>query len=150
MKRAIILIGIQACGKSTFRAERFAGMTCISLDELRTRTRESRLLAECIESGRDFVVDNTNPTRTDRARYISAAKAAGYTVTGYYFRSSIGESLERNAARTGKARVPDVAVAATHAKLELPSYDEGFDELYYVHIADDGFVADKWGSEGQT
>ena len=146
-----VLLGISTSGNSrnvlyAAVAAKARGMKVIGL----TGSRENRLLAECIESGRDFVVDNTNPTRADRARYISAAKSAGYTVTGYYFRSSIGESLERNAARTGKARVPDVAVAATHAKLELPSHAEGFDELYYVHIWDGGFVADKWESEGKT
>ena len=100
-------------------------------------------------NGQSFVVDNTNPTRVDREKYITAAKAAGYTVVGYYFRSSIGESMERNAQRTGKARVPDVAVASIHAKLELPDYGEGFDELYYVHIGDDGFIVDEWQREGE-
>ena len=68
---------------------------------------------------------------------------------GYYFRSSIGESLERNAQRTGKSRVPDVAVASIHVKLELPEYGEGFDELYYVRMSDDGFIVDEWQREGE-
>ena len=149
MKIAVIFIGIPACGKTTFYKERFGELAHISLDELHTRNKESRLLTECIENERSFVVDNTNPTRADREKYITAAKAAGYTVVGYYFRSSIGESIERNAQRTGKARVPDVAVASIHAKLELPDYGEGFDELYYVHIGDDGFIVDEWQREGE-
>ena len=116
----------------------------ISLDELHTRNKESRLLTECIENERSFVVDNTDPTKADREKYITAAKAAGYTVVGYYFRSSIGESLERKAQRTGKSKVPNVAVASIHAKLELPEYGEGFGELYYVHIGDSGFEVAEW------
>ena len=149
MKKAVIFIGIPACGKTTFYKQRFSEYIHISLDELHSRSKESRLLSTCIESGQSFVVDNTNPTKADRERYITIARAAGYTVIGYYFRSSIGESLERNAQRTGKARVPDVAVASIHAKLELPEYGEGFDELYYVHIGDNGFIVDEWQREGE-
>ena len=130
MKKAVIFIGIPACGKTTFYKQRFSEYVHISLDKLHSRSKDSKLLANCIENGQSFVVDNTNPTKADRDRYITAAKMAGYTVIGYYFRSSIGESLERDAQRTGKARVPDVAVASIHAKLELPEYGEGFDELY--------------------
>ena len=149
MKKAVIFIGIPACDKTTFYKERFSALAHISLDELHSRSKESKLLTTCIENGQSFVVDNTNPTKADRERYISIARAAGYTVVGYYFRSSIGESMDRNAQRTGKARVPDVAVASIHAKLELPDYNEGFDELYYVRIGDDGFIVDEWQREGE-
>lgn len=143
-KTAIIFIGIQACGKSTFYRERFGKLVHINLDTLRTRKKENKLLEECINNGRSFVVDNTNPKREDRVKYITAAHNAGYKIIGYYFRSSINESIERNSNRTGKARVPDNAIICTHSKLELPSYDEGFDELYYVYIENDGFDIKKW------
>ena len=148
MKKAVIFIGILACGKTTFYKERFSALAHISLDELHSRSKESKLLTTCIENVQSFVVDNTNPTKADRERYITIARAAGYTVIGYYFRSSIGESLERNAQRTGKYRVPDVAVASIHAKLELPEYGEGFNELYYVRMGDDGFIVDEWKKRG--
>lgn len=50
--------------------------------------------------------------------------------------------MERNRARDGKARVPDVALFATRKRLVPPSYAEGFDRLYSVRIApggEDGF-----------
>ena len=150
MKKAIILIGIQACGKSTFCAQQLRDAVHISLDDLHTRKKETLLLSECILRGEDFVIDNTNPTRADRARYIRPAKEAGYTVIGYYFRSSIHESLARNAQRTGKARVSDIAVAATHSKLELPDPAEGFDTLYYVRMEDGGFVTATWETESEA
>ena len=149
MKKAFILIGIQACGKSTFCSQYLREAVHISLDDLHTRNKEKLLLTECIANGQDFVIDNTNPTKADRARYIPAAKEAGYTVIGYYFRSSIRESIARNAQRTGKARVPDAAVAATHNKLELPDMDEGFDLLYYVRMENGGFVTEIWKDESE-
>ena len=149
MKKAVIFIGIPACGKTTFYKQRFSEYIHISLDELHSRSKESRLLTECLGNGQSFVVDNTNPTKADRKRSITISKAAGYTVIGYYFRSSIGESMERNVQRTGKSRIPDIAVASIHAKLELSEYGEGFDELYYVCIGDDEFEVDEWKREGE-
>lgn len=143
-KIAIIFIGIQASGKSTFYQNHFKAFVHINLDELHTRNKENLLLNECVENGTSFVVDNTNPTRADRAKYILAAKEHGYIVKGYYFRSSISESVERNSHREGKARVPDRAIAATHSKLELPEYDEGFDELYYMHMENGDFHIQAW------
>jgi hypothetical protein len=51
---AVVLIGIQASGKTTFYQQR-------------------------------FVVDNTNITAAERARYILPSRAAGFRVIGYSF-----------------------------------------------------------------
>lgn len=143
-KTAIIFIGIQASGKSTFYRERFADVVHINLDTLHTRNKETILLQECITQGLSFVADNTNPTQKDREKYILAAKAAGYQVYGYYFQSVVADCIARNRKRTGKARVPDTAVAATCKKLELPRYAEGFDRLFYVRMTEDGFNVADW------
>lgn len=143
-KTAIIFIGIQASGKSTFYHDRFKDYVHINLDILHTRNKEKLLLQECVESGNSFVVDNTNPTREDREKYIRVSKDHGYRVQGYYFQSSVSDCIARNQNREGKAKVPDQAVAATHRKLELPEYGEGFDELFYVRMEDGSFIVDEW------
>ncbi|MEO1133121.1 MAG: ATP-binding protein, partial [Cyanobacteria bacterium J06639_1] len=57
--QAIIFIGIQASGKSTFFAQKFADTHVrINLDMLKTRHREKCLLETCLEIGQPFVVDN--------------------------------------------------------------------------------------------
>ena len=85
---AVIFIGLQASGKSSFYKERyFSTHVRISLDLLKTRNRERQFLAACLETQQPFVIDNTNPSRDDRAKYIEAAKAAKYSIVGYYFRS---------------------------------------------------------------
>ena len=74
---AIIFTGLQGSGKSSFYKERFFTTHMrISLDLMRTRNRERQFLALCLETGQRFVIDNTNPTRQDRAKYIEAAKEA--------------------------------------------------------------------------
>lgn len=52
--------------------------------------------------------------------------------------------MERNRARQGKARVPDKAIPCTSNRLELPSYQEGFDRLYYVKLEQDRFLIEEW------
>ena len=146
----VILIGIQASGKTTFYRERlFDTHVRLSLDMLRTRHREKLLLEACIAAGQSFAVDNTNATAGERMRYISPAKAAGFRVIGYYFRSRLTESIERNRLRPGKERIPDKGVMGTAGRLELPSMAEGFDELWYVRMdGRGGFVVEEWRDEG--
>ncbi|MBD5473326.1 MAG: ATP-binding protein [Lachnospiraceae bacterium] len=141
---AIIFIGIQASGKSTFYHERFKDHVHINLDTLHTRNKETMLLQECVESGCSFVVDNTNPTRVGREKYIRVARDNNYRIHGYYFQSSVSDCIARNRKREGQARVPDQAVAGTHRKLELPEYEEGFDELFYVRLEGGRFIVDVW------
>lgn len=146
-KVAVIFIGIQASGKTTFYEKEFNKLVHINLDDLHTRNKENQLLHECVEKGISFVADNTNPTKADREKYILAAKEYGYKIKGYYFRSSIRESVERNSFREGKAKVPNCAIASTHNRLELPEYTEGFDELYYVYIANNDFSVQDWDED---
>ena len=145
---AVIFCGIQGSGKSTFFKERFfATHVRISLDLLRTRHREKLLLDACLTSGQRFVVDNTNPTRADRQRYIHEAGQKGFAVVGYYFSSRLEEALGRNRLREGKTRVPDAAVRGTAAKLEIPAWDEGFDRLHYVKLENGSFTISGWNDE---
>ena len=129
----VLLMGVQAAGKSTFCKQRFYDTHVrINLDMLRTRSREEILVRACFFAKQPFVVDNTNPTRADRARYIPEAKEAGFRIVGYYFSTEIEEALERNAAR--EKVIPEPGVRRTFEKLELPTLDEGFDELFSVRI----------------
>ena len=142
----VILIGIQAVGKSTFYKERFFKTHVrINLDMLRTRHREASLFHTCLELKLPLVIDNTNPTLNDRKRYILPAKKVGYKAIGYYFSSKISQALKRNILRMGKECIPEAGVRATSSRLVIPSYDEGFDELYYVKIDKEcNFVIEKW------
>lgn len=136
---AILFIGIQAAGKSSFYKERFFRTHMrINLDMLKTRHREDLILKACLEAKQPFVVDNTNPTRDDRRKYIEAAKASKFTIIGYYFKSSLSEARQRNSNRPQNERVPDKAIFATHKKLQIPELGEGFDKLFYVSISQEG------------
>ena len=52
--------------------------------------------------------------------------------------------MERNEKREGKAKVPRNAIAATSNKLEIPSYAEGFDQLYFAHMENGQMIVEDW------
>lgn len=132
---AVIFVGIQATGKSTFYHYQF-GQTHlrINLDMLKTRHREQQFLSTCLDTCQRFVVDNTNPTPAERQRYIQPAQKQGFSITGYYFESKLADALIRNCDRNPDQQIPDKGIRGTAARLILPSYEEGFDQLFYVRI----------------
>ena len=143
---AVIFIGLQASGKSTFYVRRFFRTHVrINRDMLKTEHRERLLLDACLAGKQPFVIDKVSAAAADRATYIQAAKAAGFHVVGYYFQSKLDDCLARNAARPESERVPDMAIMGTYKRLQLPSPAEGFDRLYYVRTTGDGdFVVEEW------
>lgn len=141
-----MFIGLQAAGKSSFYALRFARThTLVSKDLLRNNRHPERrqlaLVREALERGESVVVDNTNPRREDRAALIALARDYNAHISAFYFPPDVRGSLARDRQRTGHNRVPDVAIFATRKKLVPPSSDEGFERIYQVRLLDGGVFA---------
>ena len=144
----ILFVGLPGAGKTSLFKERFFRTRVrISLDLLRTRQREWQFFQTCLATEQRCVIDNTNPTRADRSRYVVPAKAARFMTVGYYFQSKIEDCMRRNAARPAPERVPDVAIYSAAHRLELPTFDEGFDRLYYVRLEEGRFIIEEWRDE---
>jgi len=144
----ILFVGIQATGKSEFYKQNFyKSHIRINLDMLKTRYREKILVDACLSAKQSFVVDNTNLTAADRTVYIDAAKKYEFEIIGYYFKSSIADAIARNEKRIGKEKLPIAAIKSAHARLELPTMNEGFDKLHYVCIENDLFIIEEYRDE---
>jgi predicted kinase len=136
----VLFVGLPGSGKSTFYRTFFAAThnlvskDCFPNNRNPTR-RQRQLIEEALAAGRPVVVDNTNPTVAERADLIALGRSFGARIVGYYFESRLADCLERNRQRTGKARVPDVALYAIRKRLEVPSPAEGFDRLFFVRLA---------------
>lgn len=136
---AILFIGIQATGKSSFYLERFFRTHVrINRDMLKTPTREELLLQACLEGKTPFVVDRMNLTRAIRANYILRARAAGFRVVGYSFESDLVSAIMRNARRDRVEQIPEAGLRNSRKTLEEPSTQEGFDKLYLVRMDGQG------------
>lgn len=142
-----IMIGIQGSGKSTFCNKCLAGFIRINLDTLHTRNKENIAINEAIAEKKSLVIDNTNTTTGERAKYILAGKEAGYRIIGFFMQSKLQDCIARNKQRDGKERIPNNAIAFTSGKMEIPSYDEGFDAMYFVSIEDGKFKIENWREE---
>ncbi|MGL5435689.1 MAG: AAA family ATPase [Lachnospiraceae bacterium] len=145
---AVIFTGIQATGKSSFYLERFYSTHIrLNMDMLKTRHREKLLLDACLCAKQNFVIDNTNPLRSDRKKYIDQIRQHDFEITGYYFQSNLNDCLARNKERIGKSQVPDIAILGTHKKMELPGFAEGYDHLYYVSLQNGKFIVEEYRHE---
>ncbi|MGH2603213.1 MAG: AAA family ATPase [Dehalococcoidia bacterium] len=127
---AVIFVGLQASGKSSFYLARFFRTHVrLNLDMLKTRHRLDLLLRACIEAKQPFVIDNTNVTAARRAPFITSAREARFRVTGDYFDTPLAECLRRNELREGRERIPKQGILGTLKQLEAPTLSEGFDAL---------------------
>ena len=140
---AVIFCGIQASGKTTFYLERFFRTHIrLSLDMLKTRHRERVMLDACFASGQRFVVDNTNPTASERRRYVEPARAAGFRVVGYYFATPPREAIARNDRRPEGERIPIAGLLGTYKRQEVPRRSEDFDRLFRVRAEARAFLVE--------
>ena len=131
------MVGLQGCGKSTWVAGHLAGThAVVSKDHWpharRREARQRRVVAELLAEGRSVVVDNTNPSAEERAPLIAIAREAGVGVRCVWVDTPLETCRQRNAARSGRARVPLVGLHATLARFVPPSPAEGFDRVDVV------------------
>src|SRR4051794_13234649 len=96
------------------------------MDLLRTRHREAAFLKTCLDTRQRFVVDNTNPTVAERARYIVPAREAGFRVIGYLV------EVDRDLAAARRTALPPAALRDFARRFVRPAPEEGFDELWHV------------------
>ena len=135
---AVILCGLQASGKTTLYRDRFLETHArIAMDLLRTRAREAAFLRTCLDTRMPFVVDNTNPTVAERARYVAPAREAGFKVVGYLVDVPFAVAQARNAAR--ERVVPMVGLGDVARRLVTPTPEEGFDEVWHATAGPDGW-----------
>ncbi len=135
-----VLVGLQASGKSTFYRSRLADRFELVSKDLfprgarRKQARQMRLVEGALAVGRSVAVDNNNPAPEEWRPLVDAGHAHGATVIAYWFPPDLAGSLRRNALRTGRERVPDVGIHATHGRLRRPAPGDGFDAVYGVRF----------------
>ncbi len=152
MNNFIMLVGIPGCGKSTL-TEKLAseGYAIHSSDALRNELNmhegsqcayifnlmHNNIKAD-MEAGKNIVYDATNLSRGRRISYLESIKKYNYKKICYLFIVPVDVCMERNAKRTGYARVPDEVYDRMLRDFDVPMYEEGWDEI--VPILYDGEV----------
>lgn len=115
-----ILVGPAGSGKSTFATNCMeAGFVRISQDD-QGRDGHRKAFEGAIQEGRDIVVDRMNFDKAQRAPYINAAKAAGYSVAITVFHESREVCYKRIMARSGHPTINGLGIV---------KYSEGEDGI---------------------
>lgn len=132
MRNLTVLIGIPGAGKTTIAKSLFPGHVRVSFDALPNRTRndEDKLIIRTCRKGLDIIVDSANVDRLKRMKYVRFAREFGYSVHALLIDTSLDAALARNEARERK--VPEGLVRAYCEKLEMPTLDEGFDNVFIM------------------
>jgi predicted kinase len=138
----VILVGLPGAGKTTFYRQRYSSHEHISKDALPSagnkQARQEAALRRALAEGRSVIVDNTHVSPADRAAVIAVAREFDARVVGYYIEATTREAVARNEKRTGRAKVPKVAIFTSAKRLVPPAAEEGFDELHTIRVLEDG------------
>jgi predicted kinase len=147
-----VLVGLPASGKTSFvRAHLADSHRHVSKDLLghgRGDARQRAAIEAALQAGASVVVDNINATPGERATLVALARRHGARVVAYYFETAVSDAVARNRRRTGRARVPDVAIYVAARRLQPPTAAEGFDARFRVRLRPDGgFDVTAWPEE---
>jgi predicted kinase len=135
----IISIGLPGSGKSTYYRTALAkSHTQISKDLMSgSPTRKNQIqidmITQSLTKGLNAVIDNTSVTAEVRRPLIELGHKLGAKVIAYYFPTSVKDCIARNAQRTGRAKVPNVAIYTMAKKLQGPTKAEGFDDIITIN-----------------
>lgn len=143
MNKITLMVGIQGSGKSHF-AEIVEDKNNIVLSCDRIRAEYPTLneaavwrifyeqLSAAVKNKKDIIIDNTNIKRKWRKEIIDRYKDN----RDYYFRAIICQCplnicIERNHQRDRV--VPQYIIEKYNTEFEMPTYDEGFNSIWYVN-----------------
>jgi DNA ligase (NAD+) len=148
-KHLFIMVGSPASGKSYYSQKlENTGFLRINKDTMKTDKIIYKIFNEGIKDGRNIVIDNTNPTKEVREKFITAAKKASYYVSIVWmnFPISVVEYLDNYRIvkyKNQEYHVPIVAMRVYYKKLEKPTQKE-CDTLIEINTIDAPDMLNVW------
>lgn len=138
VQEVIIMVGGPGSGKSLFCKRHLVpkGYAYINRDTLGSWQKCVKALENHIQDQRSVVVDNTNPDKEARKRYVEVAKKYGVLCRCFLMMTSHKHAEHNNKFRelTDKSHVPvgDIVLRSYRKQFQEPVLDEGFGEIVSV------------------
>ena len=141
----VITTSSPSSGKSTI-AKYFEenGFKRVNRDTLKTQAKCVKAMKNFIKDGHSVIIDNTNPTKTGRANYITSAKETNQQVQCYGLFMNINKPLAMHLGVVRSAMnmhgdmertLPPVAYHTFYKKVEMMEIDEGFESITEIDFA---------------
>ncbi|CAN9511093.1 unnamed protein product [Ophioblennius macclurei] len=138
----IVAVGYPASGKSSFFNTHVVpkGYAYVNRDTLGSWQSCVSHCERALKEGRSVAVDNTNPDKESRKRYLDVAKAAGVPCRCFNFSASLELAKHNNRFRemapseTKHAKVSDIVFHSYKKHFEAPTLSEGFSEILQIHF----------------
>lgn len=134
----VIMVGSPASGKSSFCRNFLVpkGYVTVSRDKLGSWQKCAKILENCIQKKQSVVIDNTNPDKESRQRFIEVAKRNGIDCRCFVMATSHKHAKHNNRFRemTDKNHVPvgDMVLNSYKKNFQEPEMAEGFEEIVKI------------------
>jgi len=140
----VVMVGMPASGKSSFSKKYLVsqGYEWVNRDTLKTPEKCLKVAGTALENGKCVVIDNTNPDKASRAKYISLARKHNVPCRCFVMTTPRVLAEHLNAYRVtlsgGKTHlIPGVAYNVFEGKFEEPKTNEGFEEIMKINFTAD-------------
>ncbi|XP_032446323.1 bifunctional polynucleotide phosphatase/kinase isoform X1 [Xiphophorus hellerii] len=138
----IVAVGYPAAGKSSFFHTHIVpkGYVYVNRDTLGSWQNCVSACERALKEGRSVAVDNTNPDRESRKRYLDMAKAAGVSCRCFFFTATLEQAKHNNRFRemapsnSKHAKVNDMVFHSYKKNFVAPNLSEGFSEILQIHF----------------
>jgi len=128
-KEMVILVGQPAIGKSTFTKLYYPNYVRINKDTEKTDSKCLTKTKLALIKNKSVIIDNTNPSKKTREKYLELAKEYNYQVKIYILNSDKELLDHLNYYRTQSSRgkikiIPEIAYKMFNSKYEEPTNSE--------------------------
>lgn len=138
----IVMVGFPGSGKSHFAESqlKLKGYHLVNRDTLKTWQKCVEKCRKTLSEGKSVAVDNTNPDKESRKRYIDVATEMGVKCRCFIMNVSHAHALHnvkfRHLTRTDKEHkdVNEMVLNSYKNKFQQPTTDEGFSEIVHVNF----------------
>ena len=135
----IIMVGYPSCGKSSFVKKYLlpTGYICINQDKLKYKSLCIKETKKQLSTGNRVVIDNTNPDVKTRQLYIDIANSYNIPTRCFYLNVDMELAQHLNNLRMitqNIEKISSIAYYAYRKKFELPTLEEGFQEIVNINF----------------
>ncbi|XP_065332330.1 uncharacterized protein F21D5.5 [Cloeon dipterum] len=134
----VVMVGGPGSGKSTFARQHLSSYTYVNMDQLKSVQKCIQEVKKTLDRRASVVVDNTNPDKKARARFLAIAKQTG--VKSRCFKMLTSKEHCRHNIRfreltdSSHAPISEMIVRQYEKNYEEPALDEGFVEIIGVNF----------------